>query len=88
MTDGPALQGIARAATLYRRGIFCPAVLWGQVTDRLAVDGAGRFLDAPPPDLQLVLREAYRDRPHSLRTGDYDESVCREVEDWCERADD
>ncbi len=83
MIDGNAIRGLARSATLYSRGVFCPAVLWEAVSGRLSVGNAGQLLSELSPELQEVLREAYRERPWSLRYGIVDSEVRHEVEAWC-----
>jgi hypothetical protein len=85
MPDGDVIRGLARSAANYRRGLFCPAELWAQVADLLAGHVAARLLGELPPELQDVLRGAYRDRPWSLRSGAGEDEVARDVERWCGR---
>ena len=87
MADDEALRLLARSATLYRRGIFCPAELWWQITDRLREGDVERLLDELPADLRDVLRGAYRDRPLSFQTGagEGGDDVHARVEAWCRR---
>ncbi len=60
------LAALARSATNYHRGIYCPAVLWRDVADQLAGQDARALLSALPADLQAVLRNCYRERALSL----------------------
>ena len=87
MLDSDVIRGLARSAANYRGGLFCPAELWTQVTDLLAGHDAVRLLGELPPELQDVLRQAYRDRPLSLRSGPAEGEVHRDVERRCRRAD-
>jgi hypothetical protein len=87
MPDGDVISGLARSAANYRSGLFCPAELWSQVTGLLAGHDADRLLAELPPELQEVLRGAYRDRPASLRSGPAEVETCRRVERWCRGAD-
>jgi hypothetical protein len=87
MFDGDVINGLARIAANYRGGLFCPAELWSQVTVLLAGHDAERLLAELPPELQEVLRGAYRDRPASLRSGPDEDETCRSVERWSRGAD-
>ncbi len=87
MLDANVLSGLVRSAMNYRSGLFCPAELWSQITGLLAGHDAGRLLAELPPELQEVLRGAYRDRPASLRSGPAEVETCRHVECWCRGAD-
>ena len=79
------IRRITRSAVNYRRGIFCPAELWGQVLGVLTVADAEALLDKLPSEAQDVLRDAYRERPLSLRSGSGYAEVRPVVEDWCRR---
>ena len=79
------IEAIRRSATLDDRGIFCPAELWNQITDRLMVNSAATILNGLPTNLQDVLRRAYHDRPWSLRPHGCDNDLRQEVEHWCKR---
>jgi hypothetical protein len=85
MNGETPLQSVERCARLYRRGFFCPAVLWHHIVGSLTEGDAPIVLDALPGDLQKVLRDAYHERPASLRMNDNDESICRAIEAWCGR---
>lgn len=74
---------LARSARLYRQGIFCPAELWWRVTTVLVGSDDTQVLDSLPPDLREVLREAFRERPWSLRSEWCDDEVRLRVEVWC-----
>jgi hypothetical protein len=88
MLDADVISGLARSAVNYRSGIFCPAELWSQITGLLVGhDDADRLLAELPPELQEVLRGAYRDRPASLRSGQTAVEACRRVERWCRGAE-
>jgi hypothetical protein len=87
MRDSDVIRGLARSVANYRRGLFCPAELWAQVTGLLAGHDATRLLGELPLGLQAELRHAYRDRPRSLQTGPSEDEVYRRVEHWCLRTD-
>jgi hypothetical protein len=81
------IRGLARGAANYRGGLFCPAELWEQVIGLLVGHDALRLLGELPPELQDVLRQAYRGRPLSLRSGPAEDQVYRCIESWCRPAD-
>jgi hypothetical protein len=87
MRDRDVIRGLARSVANYRRGLFCPAELWAQVTGVLAGHDATRLLGELPLGLQAELRHAYRDRPRSLQAGPSQDEVYRSVERWCLRTD-
>jgi hypothetical protein len=83
MSEGSApIENVHHAATLYHRGIICPAEMWNRITDPLTTQTAVTILDGLPVNLQDTLRRAYAERPWSLRTGELDNDVRREVERW------
>jgi hypothetical protein len=83
LDDAEIIRRVSRTAANYRNGIFCPAELWNQVADSVAASTAKVVLHRLPADLQRVLREAYGERPSSLR-GEVSESEVRvEIERWC-----
>jgi hypothetical protein len=79
------IRGITPSAANYTRGLFCPAELWEQVLEHLAVVEAETLLDNLPPEAQIVLRDAYRERPLSLQSGSGYGEIRRVVEEWCRR---
>src|SRR5262249_1163555 len=83
MTDQGPDEWIRRAAVLYRRGVFGPAELWNLVTVRLTPDDAPVILAGLPDDARLTLRQAYAERPWSLRPEAHDNEVRQAVERWC-----
>jgi hypothetical protein len=87
MTDSDVIRGLVRIATNYRRGLFCPAELWAQVTRLLAGHDATRLLGELPVELQDELRQTYRDRPWSLQTEPSEDEIKCRVERWCLRTD-
>jgi hypothetical protein len=87
MCDSDVIHGLARSVANYRRGLFCPAELWAEVTALLAGYDATRLLGELPLELQDELRHAYRDRPLSLQSGPSEDEVYRRVERRCLRTD-
>jgi hypothetical protein len=83
MVDSGDAKIIGRVATLYYRGIICPAEMWNQITDRVTTRDAVTILDEMPLDIQEILRSAYRDRPLSLCLDTHDDDARREIERWC-----
>jgi hypothetical protein len=87
MLDEDTIRGITRSAVNYRRGCFCPAELWSQVLGRLTVEDAETILGRLPPEARSVLRDAYHERPWSLRDAPGHGEVPLVVEEWCQRFD-
>jgi hypothetical protein len=85
MLNDDTTRSMTRTVVNYRRGLFCPAELWGQVLGRLAIEDAEALLDRLPLEAQDVLRGAYRERPLSLRSSESYGEVRRVVEEWCQR---
>jgi hypothetical protein len=52
MRDSDVIRGLSRSVANYRRGLFCPAELWAQVTGLLAGHDATRLLGELPPGVQ------------------------------------
>lgn len=85
MLDDDAIRSIARSAGNYRRGLFCPSELWGQVLGCLTTEDVEDLLDRLPPDARDLLRGAYHERPSSLQLLSGHGVVRRVVEEWCRR---
>jgi hypothetical protein len=87
MLDPDVISELARSATNYRRGLFCPAELWDQLALRLEGRDTPRLLASLPVDLQEVLRDCYRERALSLQSKALDDEVYRGIEHWCRHID-
>jgi hypothetical protein len=78
-----ASESVAHAASLYRRGITCPAEMWRVLFDSLPDEKMADFLDGLPGDAQIVLREAFSERPESLQGVSRQHPGKAAVQQWC-----
>jgi hypothetical protein len=87
MLDPDIVDRVAHIATLYRRGVICPAEHWRMLADRIAGRDAKALLSALPPDLQGMLRDCYRERALSLQSLASGDALFQEIETWCQQSD-
>jgi hypothetical protein len=86
MQDDAVLGQVTHSVTMFRKGIFCPAELWNQLTLLLTVATAESILNQLPADLQTVLRDTYYDRPWSIQSDWLDSPVRAVIERWCQQS--
>jgi hypothetical protein len=78
-----ACQVVSRAVNFYERRIISLALLWQQLADALNLPDVWPVLGSLPAAQQETLRNAYKERPLSLRSEGRDSQVRQEMERWC-----
>jgi len=78
--DAP--KAALRVVRNFKMGAICPSEMWAQLADVLSRGDVHQVLDTLPPELQVELRDTYRDRPLPLLVlrGN---PLRRQIESWC-----
>ena len=76
---------VVSAATLYHRGIICPAESWHLINDAIVDMDVRALLNALPNDDQELVRSIHCERPLSLESlaEDITDEHYQTLLDWC-----